>query len=155
VYLLTKNLTLLKGRASKLLPKFVGPYEVLQSFLETSNYELELPTKLKSRRLHNRFHVSLLWPYIASDDDLFPNRHHLDPYDFSAPEDAEWFIEEITSHRWRGRALELEVKWSVGESTWEPLAVCNELAALDSYLALVGARDWMDLPRRVLARNRS
>ena len=29
IYLLTKNLALPKGRASKLLPKFVGPYKVL------------------------------------------------------------------------------------------------------------------------------
>jgi hypothetical protein len=152
VYLSTKNLTLPKGRASKLLPKFVGPYEVLQSYPETSNYELELPAELKSRRVHNRFHVSLLRPYIDSNNNLFPNRRHLDPYDFGAPDDAEWFVEEITSHRWKGRALELEVRWSVGESTWEPLAMCNELVALDSYLALVGAKDWMDLTRHVPAR---
>jgi hypothetical protein len=43
VYLSTKNLTMPKGRTSKLLPKFVGPYKVLQANPESSNYELELP----------------------------------------------------------------------------------------------------------------
>jgi len=46
VYLLTKNLSLPKGRASKLMPKYVGPYTVLQAYPETSNYMLELPSEL-------------------------------------------------------------------------------------------------------------
>lgn len=51
------------------------------------------------------------------------------------------------AHQWKGHAVELQVKWSVGESTWELLAACNELAALDGCLALMGAKDWMDLPK--------
>ena len=47
VYLLTKNLTLLKGRARKLLPKYIGPMKVITSHLETDNYMLELPQQLK------------------------------------------------------------------------------------------------------------
>ena len=31
VYLSTKNLTLLKGRARKLVPKFIGPYKILEA----------------------------------------------------------------------------------------------------------------------------
>ena len=31
VYLSTKNLTLPKGRAQKLVPKFIGPYKVLEA----------------------------------------------------------------------------------------------------------------------------
>jgi hypothetical protein len=46
VYLSTKNLSLPKGRASKLMPKYVGPYKVLQAYPETSNYTLELPSEL-------------------------------------------------------------------------------------------------------------
>jgi hypothetical protein len=154
VYLSTKNLSMPKGRASKLLPKFVGPYKVLRSIPEKSNYELELLYELARRRVHNVFHVSLLRPHYANDDVLFPNRRYPDPYDFGAPDGAEWYVEEITAHRWKGRALELQVKWSLGESTWEPLSVCNELAALDAYLALVGAKEWEDLPRRANTRTR-
>jgi hypothetical protein len=60
VFLSTKNLNLPKGRASKLCPKFVGPYRVLQAKPETSNYELELLTALQKRRINPTFHVSLL-----------------------------------------------------------------------------------------------
>ena len=60
VYLLTKNLTLLKGRARKLLPKYIGPMKVVRSHLETNNYTLELPQQLKDRRIHPTFHINLL-----------------------------------------------------------------------------------------------
>ena len=45
------------------------------------------------------------------------------------------------------RNIQFEVKWSLGDTTWEPLANCNELAALDSYLSLMGVSDWRDLRR--------
>ena len=106
-----------KGCTSKLLPKYVGPYKVLRAYPESSNYELELPTKLRCCRLHPRFHVSLLRPHQANDDALFPNRHYPDPYDFGAPDDAEWFVEEIMAHRWKGRNIEFKVKWSLGDTT--------------------------------------
>jgi len=49
VYLATKNLSLPRGRARKLMPKYVGPYKVLQAYPETSNYTLELPIELVKR----------------------------------------------------------------------------------------------------------
>ncbi|KAG6880817.1 hypothetical protein C0993_004219 [Termitomyces sp. T159_Od127] len=60
VYLSTKNLNLPKGRASKLCPKWVGPYKVLEAEPSTSNYVLELPTALQARQIIPKFHVSLL-----------------------------------------------------------------------------------------------
>jgi hypothetical protein len=149
VYLSTKNLALPKGWASKLLPKFVGPYKVLRALPESSNYELELPEELKRRRIHPHFHVSLLRPHHPNDDALFPNRHTPEAYDFGAPDDTEWYVEEITAHRWVGRNVQFEVKWSLGDTTWEPLANCNELAALDLYLLLMGISDWRSLQRHV------
>jgi len=35
-----------KGRASKLVPKYVGPYKIMKAIPLTSNYELELPIEL-------------------------------------------------------------------------------------------------------------
>jgi len=47
VYLSTKNLTLPKGRARKLLPKYIGPMRVVASNPTTDNYTIELPQQLK------------------------------------------------------------------------------------------------------------
>jgi len=46
VYLSTKNLAMPKGRANKLVPKYVGLYKVIKAISSTSNYELELPMEL-------------------------------------------------------------------------------------------------------------
>ena len=60
VYLLMKNLTLPKGQARKLFPKYIGPMKVVASHLETNNYTLKLPQQLKDRRIHPTFHINLL-----------------------------------------------------------------------------------------------
>jgi hypothetical protein len=140
-----------KARASKLVPKFIGPYRVLKTYSETSNYDLELPAELARRRLHNKFHVGLLRPHYPNDDSLFPNRKSLDPYDFGTPDAAKWIVEEIMVHRWKGCAIEFKVKWNLGDSTWEPLQNCNELWALDSYVKLMGIEDWDKLPHKLAA----
>jgi hypothetical protein len=98
VYLSTENLKLPKGRARKLLPKFVGPYRVTRSDPAESSYALELPDELVKRRLHNSFHVKLLKPFVPNNDTLFPHRDTRLIYDFGTPDDAEWFVEEIIGH---------------------------------------------------------
>jgi hypothetical protein len=95
VYLSTKNLSLPKGRANKLMPKYVGPYKVLQADPETSNYMLELPSELVRRRIHPKFHVGLLRPHKPNDDALFPNRVSVDAYDFGTPDNAKCIVDEL------------------------------------------------------------
>lgn len=148
VYLSTANLALPKGRAHKLMPKFIGPYPVTEAFPETSNYSLQLPDSLNLRRLHSKFHVNLLRPYEPNDDVLFPDRTQVDAYDFGAPDDSTWVVDDILSHRWRGKRLEFHVQWNLGDTTWEPQAHCEELEALDRYLALKGVDTCASLPRR-------
>jgi hypothetical protein len=148
VYLATKNLSLPKGRAGKLLPKFVGPYRVQKALPECSDYELELPEELASRRVHNRFHVSLLRPYVASSDTLFPNRSVPGPYDFGAPATDEWQVDEILAHRWEDNSVDFLVKWTQGDTTWESFRAVKLLSALDDYYAVHGVRRWQNLPRK-------
>jgi hypothetical protein len=148
VYLSTKNLNLPKGRARKLCPRFIGPYRIEQARPESSTYTLELPLALQSRRIHPTFHVSLLRPHYPSDDSLFPNRLQPEPYDFGAPDDHEWFVDDIIGHRWdTERDLSFLVKWSLGEPTWEPLDGVKELEALDRYLELHGVKRVRSLPK--------
>ena len=148
VYLSTKNLNLPKNRARKLCPRFIGPFKVAKSQPETSNYILELPPALRGRGIVPKFHISLLRPHHASVDAEFPNRDQPEPYDFGAADDQEWFVDEIVGHKWTGpKRVEYQVRWSLGDTTWEPHASCNKLAALDRYLELHDVTTYLKLPR--------
>ena len=145
VYLSTANLNLPKGRAKKLLPRFIGPYKVLRARPETSNYTLELPDDLCKRKIHPTFHISRLWRHEPNDEKLFPNREAQVFYDLGMPADAEWYVDHIMEHRGKGRTLRFRVKWSLGDETWEPLANVDDLSALDEYLETQGVSRVGDL----------
>jgi hypothetical protein len=147
VYLSTVNLNLPKGRARKLAPKFIGPYEIIRAHPETSSYTLELPEELMKRRIHPTFHSSLLKSYSANDADLFPNRPLNFYYDFGHDEDHEYLVTEIRSHKWRRNHLWFEVLWDTGEITLEPHKNCEDLVVLDQYLELQGVATPEQLPR--------
>lgn len=130
------------------MPRFIGPYKILVAEPGTSNYELDLPEALTKRRIHPRFHVSRLRPHTKNSDERFPNREVEVYYDFGDDPETEWVVEEITGHRWSGKKLHFQVKWSLGDSTWEPLSNCEQLQALDEYLVLHGVKDPLQLPKR-------
>ena len=129
MFLSTKNLNLPKRRAPKLCPKFVGLYKVAEAHPNVSTYMLELPMVLQECRIIPTFHVSLLRPYYASNDALFPNRVHPEPYDFGTADDQKWFVDKIVSHRWNNGQrskeqrslddLKFEIRWSLGDMSWE------------------------------------
>ena len=48
VYLSTQNLSMPKGCARKLIPKYIGPIKVLQQDITSDTYTLDLPTELKA-----------------------------------------------------------------------------------------------------------
>ena len=73
VYLVTKNLVLPKGRAKKLLPKYIGPYKVVEVHMAASTITLELLPELKARWIHPTFHVNLIRAHIPNDDEKFPH----------------------------------------------------------------------------------
>ena len=138
VYLSTMNLALPKGRARKLMPRFLGPYKVLKAMNDSSNVTLELPPELKDMRISPTFHTNLVQPYVKNNDILFPKREARSYYDFGNNDEQEWFVDEILAHKWTDNSLELQVKWTLGDVTWEPIDSCKNLEALDSYLELRG-----------------
>jgi hypothetical protein len=149
VYLATGNLNLPQGRAKKLCPKYIGPYKVIKARPETSNYTVELPPALQQRRINPTFHISRLKPYNASNDALFPDRTKPEPYDFGIDKEHEWFVDEIIGHRKNSSGkYEFEVRWSLGDTTWEPHDSCKDLAALERYLELHGVTQVKQLPKR-------
>ena len=82
-----------------------------------------------------------------NNDILFPKRDSRVYYDFGNDEDQEWLVEEILAHKWTNNDLELQVKWMVGDITWELLSSCKDLEALDVYLELRGAKAPQDSSR--------
>jgi hypothetical protein len=148
VYVSTADLSLPKGRVMKLLPKYVGPFKILDARPDTSSYRVELPAQLRARHLHDRFHRSKLRPHHANDDALFPHREPHAYYDFGTPDDQEWLVDEIIAHTWEKDALMFQVRWNLGDTTWEPHQRCEELQALENYLHLIGVEHPLDLPRR-------
>ena len=127
-YLATKDLNLPKGRAKKLLPKYVGPYEILAVFEDSSNYTLKLPPELLNRGIYPKFHVSRLAPHEPNDSLLFPGRAAQVFYDFGEDPEREYQVQEILDHAWdTGGSLWFRIKWGLGDLTREPLTHCDEL----------------------------
>jgi hypothetical protein len=42
-------------------------------------------------------------------------------YNFSQEAKDEWYVDEIQSHHWNKSVLEFQVRWNLGDTTWEPL----------------------------------
>ena len=112
-----------------------------------------MPAELVERRIHPTFHASLLRRHEPNDDVLFPHREAKSFYDFGNDDETEWLVDEIVAHRWDGRRIEFQVRWTLGDTTWEPYAHCKDLAALDEYLALRGVKDWRSLPCKAAERS--
>ncbi len=146
---MTKNLVLPKGQAKKLLPKYIGPYKVVEVHMAASTITLELLPELKARWIHPTFHVNLIRTHIPNDDKRFPCQDMPSHYDFGTTDEPEWFVDDILAHCWVSpTSLELQVPWILGDVTWEPLSQCKDLEALDAYLELCGVTRPCDLPCR-------
>jgi hypothetical protein len=149
VYLSTKNLALPKGRARKLVPRFIGPYWVTEAHNKALMVTIELPPELVSRHITPTFHASLIQPYVLNNSQRFPRWEAKSFYDFSNDDEQEWLIDEIIAHRWvSNRELEFQVLWMLGDVTWEPYTMCKDLEALDVYLELHGVTKPKELPRK-------
>ncbi|KAJ9528007.1 hypothetical protein QJQ45_005550 [Haematococcus lacustris] len=134
VLLSTKNLRMKPGKAKKLLPRFIGPFKVLEHVGPVA-VRLDLPQAMA--RMHPVFHVSLLRPYTSEHPHL--------------PPPVEWLVEaplyeveKLLAHRGvrAGRARGYLVKWlgyDDSYNTWEPrnnLVNCQEV--LTAYNAVHG-----------------
>jgi len=144
VYLSTKNIKFPKGLARKLIPKYIGPYKILQDYGNQS-FRLDLPSRLKQRGVHDVFHASLLRIHHPNDDRLFPGRldnqlgGDIDP-------EGEWAVDKILSHHGSKRDAVFEIKWQAGDITWLPYAEISHLQALIDYLELLGIEKIDNLP---------
>jgi len=116
VLLSTKHLKLHVPGARKLLPRYIGPFPITTQ-LGPVAYRLELPPRM---RVHNVFHVSLLWPYKA-DGTFQPLPAAL------ADEDGQYRINRVLQHDERRRGARVVkyylISWAgcgPEHNTWEP-----------------------------------
>ncbi|KAJ3475626.1 hypothetical protein NLI96_g11717 [Meripilus lineatus] len=139
VYVSTKNINLPKGLARKLTPKFMGPYCINKDFGNNS-YQLDLPSRLKRRGIHDVFHSSLLRVHEPNDDRLFPGRADNQIFELEDQE-GEWTIEKIIGHKGKGRSAIFECLWKTGDRTWVPYDSIVHLGALTAYLEALDLED--------------
>ena len=144
VYLSTKHINFAKGLARKLIPKYIGPYKVIKDF-NNQSFQIELPSHLKQRGIHDVFHSSLLWIHTPNNDHLFPGR--MDMQIGGSPKvEQEWTVEKILSHAGSGENSHFEILWKAGDITWLPYYQIRHLQAIESYLDLFGINNVSKLP---------
>jgi hypothetical protein len=119
VFLSTEHIRLKSVGTQKLLPRFIGPFAVVQRVGENA-YKLQLPDNLK---MHKVFHVSLLKPYRSD------GRYQPPPLPLFFDDEGEpWYeVESVLQHRdlKRGRrtVTQFLIKWKGyghEHNTWEP-----------------------------------
>ncbi|KAJ3500546.1 hypothetical protein NLJ89_g9745 [Agrocybe chaxingu] len=144
VYVSTKNITFPKGLARKLIPKYMGPYKIVRDFGNQS-FQVDLPSNLKQRGVHNVFHASLLRIHVPNDDRLFPGRQvtQIVPGNDS---EREWAVDRILSHSGSRNDSIFEVQWKAGDITWLPFTQIEHLNALKDYIDLLGIDSISKLP---------
>ncbi|KIJ31153.1 hypothetical protein M422DRAFT_267229 [Sphaerobolus stellatus SS14] len=70
---------------------------------------------------------------MENDDECFPNREVNALYELGASDEQEWKID-------------FQLKWMLGDVTWEPLHECNKLEALKRYLKIHDINNTSQLP---------
>ena len=143
VYISSQNISFPKGRARKLLPKYIGPYRIVKDFGNKS-FRVMLPSHLKQQGLHDVFHSSLLRIHIPNDDRLFPGR--LDAQiEYLGGKDGEWMIEKIKAHSGSAAHSVFEVLWKSGDITWLPYEQISQSRAMVDYLESQGVSSIREL----------
>ncbi|GAQ93053.1 hypothetical protein KFL_012730010 [Klebsormidium nitens] len=136
VLLSTQNFKLANPGTRKLLPKWVGPFEVIEPVGKVA-YKLKLPPNLK---MHNVFHVDLVKPY-RNNGRVQPPPPPIE-IDDSLEYEVERTLDNPTGKRGKGTKTEFLVKWlgyGPEHNTWEPeknLTNCKDI--LEEYWVYVG-----------------
>jgi hypothetical protein len=148
VALSTENWSWPEGTCRKFVPRYFGPFKVTKKIGEVT-YELLLPSTTK---VYNRFHVSLLRPWVESDTSLFPDAR--DEYTHPSPVDAEdnqFLVETILDGPKKvGRVMKYRIRWlgyGPEHDSWVPVTDVEQ-SLIDEYNARVASRGTRPVGRR-------
>ena len=143
VYLSMKNIKFPKGLTQKLIPKYIGPYKILEDY-KNYLFRIDLPSSMKWHEVHDVYHSALLRIHHPNDNRLFPGRldshisNEIDP-------EGEWAVNSILSHYGSCEDALFEIKWRSGDITWMPYYQINGLQALVSYFEVLGINSVLEL----------
>jgi hypothetical protein len=130
------------GRVAKFMPRFDGPYEIVEGHPETSTYTLKLPF---SDVKQDGFHGRLLRPWRPNNPDLFPDRQLPEPGPtLNEQGEPEWEVEEIIERRRRGKGFQYLVRYrgyGPEDDRWLPGSEVEELEAMDRWLEKTEGRE--------------
>ena len=122
------------GRVAKFMPRYDGPYTILEARPETSTYVLDVP---RSAQACNTFHVSQLRAFVTNDQELFPSRELPRPGPVVTPGgQLENFIERIINEKKIGRSKKYLVRWSgygPEDDEWLSKKELEDCEALDNW----------------------
>ena len=126
-------------RVAKFMPRYDGPYTVVDTNELHSTVTIELPN---APNIFPTFHTSEVLPYIECDTSLFPSRKFEEPPPILTPEgNEEFFIDKILDQRRRGRGYQYLVRWrgyDLEHDRWLPSSELQDCAALEDWLASRG-----------------
>jgi hypothetical protein len=108
VLLSTVNLAFPAAFPVKFLPRYVGPFPIIQQFGPVT-FKLQLPGHM---RVHPVFHASLLRPYVSAPGGVFPLPRPFARPPPVVPADDQYTVEQLLAQRViRGRTQYL-VRWA-------------------------------------------
>ena len=108
------------GRKGKLSLRFIGPYEILEKVRPVA-YRWALPLELA--KLHDVFHVSMLWRNRYDTSHILPVQDIQVQEDFTFDEEPKAILDREIRQLWNKQVPLVKVLWQhhgMEEATWEP-----------------------------------
>lgn len=124
------------SRCTKFMPRFDGPYKILEAYPESSSYRLKLPLLSQA---YPSFHSSNHHLFVENDDELFSGQK-LSPPSMIITTDGstEYFIEHILDAWPQPRGQQYLVCWQgygPKHDLWLPQSELLETEVLESWEA--------------------
>ncbi|KZV86457.1 hypothetical protein EXIGLDRAFT_752800 [Exidia glandulosa HHB12029] len=125
------------GHARKLVPKYIGPFEILAEVEPGSAYKLDIPPDMVKRRIHPTFNANLLRKHVENDDARFPGRSWEQVTQITLGSGTRE-IAEIVGFKKGPEGPIFYCKWSDKHITEENLEKVRDLPAFADYCDAMG-----------------